>query len=1025
MKPFRLLLIGAAVLGVLLVAAVVTAFNSRFQTWAVRRALASRPTLHATVDSVSAGLGRVELKGLRVESHGAVLTLPSLVADLPLFSAGVRDKVLIARLTAKGWTLDLTKAVKVGQVSDPPTARPAALAIHEFSLLSSARAADSAAAPGATTAQVFRGIFSQLQLPFDLSLDGVDLAGEVILPASAGQPPGRLRLTLTGGGLAAGREGRFLLALDAATTASGTAVDSVVVRSAIVATMDSPRTFTRLGAKADAMASGAKFPLGVKLTADLVATRAGPGENYTLTLATGNKQLLAVQAAYPNSANRLDGEWKLDVHDADLTPFLPGIGLPAFEATGEGRFDADAAFAGVHGIGRLAASADNLAVLRPELAAMGTVRLAADFDLARNGDAVRVERMDVSLSGARPVATVQSRQGFTFNARTRELKADDAARELFSVMLQAVPLAWVQPFVKDLSVSGGDIRGEFAATAHDGGFTLRSKAPLTSGNVSAAQPGKPLLRAVDLSAVVAADYTPKAWQAEVAPLTARTAGVTLLTLDARAGQLAGVDQAVKAAGKFSASLPAMLTQPVAAGAFVLVRGDATGEFAASLDAQQSLQAKLAFTNLATDPKLTKETLPSLSAEVRADRAADGTITLNAPLLIERDGRKSDLAVTGTLQPGKGGIALDAHVVSERFVVDDAKLLTMAVAPGPATASSGIPAQPAPRSPDAAPPWAGVSGQLTLAMKQVLYSDTVQVSDVTGTLRLDAGAVKLEKFQAGLGNGAEAKLAGGVTFDAKSASPYALAADLAVNEFDPAPLFKALNPGQPATVEGKFTVISRLAGEAAHLADFSTATHGDFQLTSKGGVFRGLPVNVATKNEAVGKLAAGVALVGSAFDVFKGRKDDSEITSTAKAVTEVSKMFAAIPYDQLSVVVTRDAALNTVLKDFTLISPEMRLTGGGQTKHQAGAPLLDETLAMEFKLRARGYTAELFKKLGKLEPQSDELGYAACTLPLKVGGTLGRPDTSELSNELASLAVEKSGMLDKAGDLLKGLIPGGK
>ena len=81
--------------------------------------------------------------------------------------------------------------------------------------------------------------------------------------------------------------------------------------------------------------------------------------------------------------------------------------------------------------------------------------------------------------------------------------------------------------------------------------------------------------------------------------------------------------------------------------------------------------------------------------------------------------------------------------------------------------------------------------------------------------------------------------------------------------------------------------------------------------------------------------------------------------------------------------------------------------------------------MEFKLRARGHTADLLKFLGKLEAQPDELGYSGCTLPLKVGGTLGKPDTSELNNALASLAIEKSGVLDKAGDLFNRLIPGGK
>jgi hypothetical protein len=53
----------------------------------------------------------------------------------------------------------------------------------------------------------------------------------------------------------------------------------------------------------------------------------------------------------------------------------------------------------------------------------------------------------------------------------------------------------------------------------------------------------------------------------------------------------------------------------------------------------------------------------------------------------------------------------------------------------------------------------------------------------------------------------------------------------------------------------------------------------------------------------------------------------------------------------------------------------------------------------------------------LETQADELGYLACTLPLKIGGTLGKPDTSELNKALATLALEKGGASDKASDLL--------
>ena len=116
---------------------------------------------------------------MRVESRGAVLTVPSLEADLPLVSAGLSKRVLVTRLVAKGWTLDLSKASTLAEFfahsSDPKVARVE----PEFSLLPSVIAAETTAA----TAQVFQGVFSQLQLPVDLALDGLALDGELILGA--------------------------------------------------------------------------------------------------------------------------------------------------------------------------------------------------------------------------------------------------------------------------------------------------------------------------------------------------------------------------------------------------------------------------------------------------------------------------------------------------------------------------------------------------------------------------------------------------------------------------------------------------------------------------------------------------------------------------------------------------------------------------------------------------------------------------------------------------------------------------
>ncbi|MBI4625536.1 MAG: hypothetical protein HY736_20230 [Verrucomicrobia bacterium] len=1024
MKFVRILLFAVAGVVAVLLLAVAVAFNSTFQTWAVRKALASKPGIHVSVGLVSAGWKHVALRTVWAEQAGAVLTLPAVEVDLPLLAAGRGQKVLVSRLVAKGWTLDLSKQIappkpRAGQGTALPPATRRAPSPPELQAASTAGSDPNAA--GRAVVQAFAGVFAQLRLPVDVSIDAVELDGEVILPAAQG----RAKILLQGGGLGVGRQGKFDLAGDA--TLTDPAVNAVAVHGTLMVAMDTPRTFTRIAARLDASASGAQFPNGVKLTADLSATRGASGESYSAAVVARERQLLTVKADFPAGARRLDGTWKLDASDADVAPFALGRPLPAFAAAGEGRFDADAAFTAVHATGRLNATVDRLSAIQAGLSAIGAIRLDVDFDLAQRGDLVVVEKLALVVAAAQPIATVQSLQAFEFSPKSGELKAADPRRELLGIAMQGLPLAWASPFSKDIVVSGGDVRGEFVATASGGGVTVRSKTPLAAAGVSVSQSGKPLLSGVDFSVNVSGDLTPQGWQAELAGLTAKSGGVVFLALDAKAGQLAGTDQPLTATGRLSAHMPGLLAQPTANHALGLTNGEATVEFIARLATRKEVQAKITLVNLIADPKTGAEKLPAISADLRADIAANGQIALNAPLVLERGGRKTDLTLAGTITPGKDGLTLDAQVSSSQFVVDDAKVLA-AMLPGSPGPESAAP-ETAGRKPvrEVAPAWAGLSGSLAVRLKKVIYSDTFQATDVAGTLRLDGSSMKLEGVRAGLGEGSEAKLKGAVTFDQAAPQPYALDADLTVTEFDPAPLFRAMNPGQPATVEGRFNVSSRLSSRAATIGDLALGADGNFQLTSKEGTFRGLPVSVASKLETTSGLAAGIARLGNLANAISGKNDKTieSIANRAQVVSELVNYWKAIPYDQLSVTISRDAALNTTLKDFTLISPEVRLSGGGHATHRAGAALLDDALAMEFKLGARGRHGELLKYLGVLAAQPDELGYAACTLPLRISGTLGKPDTSELNHKLAAIALEKSGVTDKAADLFNKLLGGGK
>jgi len=856
----------------------------------------------------------------------------------------------------------------------------------------------------------------------------VQLEGDVILPESRG----RAKITVSGGGLGAGREGKFELTSHAALT--DPKVTAIEVRGDLVATMDTPRSFTRIAARLDTTATGTQFPAGVKLLADVAASRAATGESYAAAVVADGHEILNLRAALPPNALKIDGTWKIDVRHADVAPFTLGVPLPGFGAVGEGKFDTDANFAAIHVMGRLNTTVERLRDFLPRFAALPELQMAADFDLAGRSGTIAVQKFEVAITATlpvasgskadpKPIATVRTLQAFEFNPAGGEVRPVDITRELLGVTLQGAPLSWAAPFLQDIEFDEAYLRGELVASARGGGVTLRSTSPLVAEAVTVTQLGKRLVQNVTVSLNTSADYTSLGWQAEVSNFAVKSDTVTLLMIEGKAGQLAGKNQALKATGKLAANLPGLLAQPLSDGSIKLTGGDAAADFVISLNATNEVQAHIALTNLATQVEKNVVTLPTVSINLRADLAANGKIAFNAPIVIERNDRKSDVTVIGTIAPEKDKLrAIDAEATSTQLVIDDAQVLAAMFRKTDRPPSSTTP----PR--DAAPPWAGLSGSLTLHLKNVIYSDAFQVNNVAGRVRIDAGMLKLEGLQAGLGETGRANVNGKVTFEASEPQPYMLAADVSVKEFDPGPLFRASSGNPPATLEGKFDLTSKLAAHASTFGDLATGAGGTFQITSKGGVFRGLPVSVSKIAETTGRIAAWIAsagaAAGTAISAITGKKDTTDIANKAEAIAEVARALNPIQFDQLSVVLSRDAALNTTLKNFTLIAPEVRLSGGGTALHKPGGSLLEDSLAMEFTLRARGRQGELLKYLGALDAQTDDLGYAACTVPLKVTGTLGKPDTSELNSKLAALALEKSGFGDKAAELIS-KIRGGK
>ncbi|MFT3870786.1 MAG: AsmA-like C-terminal region-containing protein [Nibricoccus sp.] len=996
MKILRPILWCVAVVAALLVLVLGLAFNASVQTWAARRALVGQPGLKSELGRVSAGMKRTELTNIAISKPGFDLKLPSLTIDMPLMSAA-NKKIEVKKLVARGWTIDLS--VPEASQQKPATTSP------------STQTPAQSSAPAEAQPFAFEGGLKLLSLPVDFSLEEIDVAGDVTFATQPGRPKAHASVVFSGGKLGVGSDGVFKYASKITLPDPDAPVREMTVDSLITVRMATPRTLQKVSIVTDVRALGPKFPNGASLHAEIVLNSNAAGENYLVIaqtpLADAWKNLFSLEASYPAGATTLAGKWKIDVANTDLAPFTLGLLLPVFGVVGEGYFEADRTFAMIHAAGRLDNTVEQLSVFRPELSAIGKIRTQIDFDLAKKGDLLRVDRLSAAISGAKPIVSVQALQKFDYDVGARALKVADPAAELLRLTLHGLPLAWVQPYVKDLALTGDDVRGEFFASARNGGFAIRPSAPITLNNLNLSRAGKPLVRALDVAVKLAADSTQQGWQADFSEIVLRSGAATLLNASLKAGQPAGATQLISATGNVEANLPALLAQPAAAPyAGLLSQGALKADFSAKVGPTQQLSATVVIADLVS-PKAEK--LPQLQAGLRLDLQSGGRIEARLPLVLDAAGRKSDIELAARIKT-LPAVEIEADVVSNAIFVEDLRPLQALAAslesePKPASTAktNGKSAKAEPVSvanpnhvADKLPFWNGCTGQLNLALKEVVYSPDLKTS-VTGLLKIEAGAIKLESIKAVLVPGGEATINGRMTFNATAAEPYAFEGDAKVNSFDPAPFFRVANPQKEPTVEGKFDIEGHLSGVAPNAALLTKKLKADLNLTSRTGVFRGLALPKAFSDRFQGKSGNLLSSVTGAVVALAGGQKNG---ATAAAAVEIAGLLVAIPYDQLNVRATHEAtAARTTLDDFTLISPTMRLTGTGSILQQEGVPLLKQPLTIQLELGSRGYVADAFGKQGMLQAGSDSLGYTPLFAPIRLDGTLSEVGTEALMNLL--------------------------
>lgn len=976
---------------VLIAVLVVLAFSPLVQTWVAEMALTRSPAIQGSVDSVMARFGRVEIGELQAKVGGATLKVPALAAELPIVTALWQRRLLVRRLVAKGWTLDLSGRPAAGGAPGPggAVAKPAATG-------------QSPALTAQSLAGMIRGALSRWALPFDLSLDGIDLEGDVLVAAPPRPDPVRIHVVAKGGGMASGHSGDFAIDVMTQVYDAEAGLVTLAGHGHFFVAMGSPRTFRRLEAKAEISAEGGPFPNPVTLPAEAAVELGPSGETYSLDVRRGERHLAAMEARFLADSNRMAGTWKLDVQDTDIAAFLPGRPLPRIAAVGSGEFDADAAFTAVHARGRLRGAVPQWEAMAPLLQRFGAETLEASFDVVQSGRALRVASLSVSLAGHGPTAVVDALQPFEIDETTGEPKPADPAKDWMNISVHGFPMDRLPSLMEGLAWSGGDAAGEFALRAGGGRFDLRSRSPVSATGVAVTHAGRTVGRRLDLAVSLHASYGPQGWQVQAAPLKIASGGGDLAELEIGASLPAerGKPIAIHGAGKADLQAPALKDALPDLGGFG--GRSASGDFSATVGAATEFDGKLALVG--------RDEHRTLTAGVHATVEAGGRISFQAPLKIAFGPSVSEVSIDGTLLREGAATQTYLKVTGKEAVLEHLRLLAGAAARAggwPPAATAG-PAAATAR--DSVPFWGSSAGRILFDFDRLSAAGYV-LDHVGGGLQVDQRSVHLEGGHGAVAAHRIANVEGSLSFDAAAELPYRLNATASLEPVEVASLFSAAKGGGDPLIEGRFSIAGTLTGTGNNLADVVSRMEERIELASTAGIVRVFKSDVDEAAPPEKDSAVGDALgrMGSAVGKFFGVDAGSgrrTVSPTLQAVLDVINETSEIGFDECKLTALRGADQTIRLLDIVMVAGDERVTGSGQIGYVPGRALRAQPLHADLQFGARGRVAKLMEAAGLLSAQKDAGGYTLLSEPLVFGGTLENMDRSAWHRLLVKAATRQ-------------------
>jgi len=623
-----------------------------------------------------------------------------------------------------------------------------------------------------------------------------------------------------------------------------------------------------------------------------------------------------------------------------------------------------------------------------------SIKAAGQTEFSWADGHIEMRSLTTNVTGADGVflfkaATVRP---FVFDPATRSVVGQKSPADLGQIVFGRAPLDWLPIVGPGAQLVGAAEPGEFVLGVDGEKIVLRSVKPFRLLEAGLRQDGEARLTGLEVEASPSVEIARgNIFVFRTGDISVRGAtGAGLMTGKGDFSQSPA--DGTRGNFTFSLDVPALASQPFFAGTQAVTEGRASGEVRATIGSAKQIEARLTVNGLVA--REGGQLLPVANLSFRALIQEDGKMSVQAPLLLDRAGQRSDLNFSLELTPVGPVFGLEGKLTGDHLELADALAVASVFSPGAARAAHE--GAPAPSGPpvevvaDKVAAWSRLKGQLMLDLKSVTSGKDWSMSGLTGLVVIEPKVVSLKNLEAGFGENSRLGAKGAILFGA-TAEPYRLTGDFSVTEFDVGRLFKALDQTKAPTVEGLFTVVGTLAGDGETVDRTLRRTRGQFDLTSRHGVFRGLQRSTGKVSMTSKAVEIGASVLGSLLGSEKATKAAEKVAGQAYFVDQLAQSFGEFNYDQMSLRLVRDDSLNVTLEDVSLISPEIRLVGKGTVTYVEGKSLMDQPLNVSLSLAGRGKIEQLLGKLRLLDGTKDEVGYARTKETVTLGGTLARPD----------------------------------